>query len=286
MIDRNRDVPPTPPADRTTGLQSAAVQLDSTAKQPLRAAGEPVGSSTRSRARAQGPGPALRAPLLSAGTGPAGELRPRGLVDLRGMVPVPARTVVYPPGAVVVVSGLPGSGKSTLLERWSRAAGVRVVEPRVTHVQCESRMPAWLPYAVYRPWARLRHFTWLREAVACGEPLLVHDCGSRAWMRTWLRAAALRAGRTGGVHLVLVDVGPAAALSGQRSRGRHVSRRTFAGHVRGLGRLFGALADRGRDAVPEAASVVLLDRSSRSHLAGIAFTGEPHTAARDPRTAP
>ncbi|MET9959859.1 AAA family ATPase [Streptomyces sp. NPDC006326] len=226
-------------------------------------------------------------PPASAGNVPAaGELRPRGLVDLRGMLPGPARTVVYPPGAVVVVSGLPGSGKSTLLARWSHAAGVQVVEPRVTHVQCESRMPAWLPYPVYRPWARLRHFTWLRAAVASREPLLVHDCGSRAWMRTWLRAAALRAGRTGGVHLVLIDVGPATALSGQRSRGRYVSRRAFAGHVRGLGRLAGALAARGREAVPEAASVVLLDRSSRGHLSGIAFTGDPHTAAGEPRTAP
>ncbi|MFQ6143854.1 AAA family ATPase [Streptomyces seoulensis] len=220
-----------------------------------------------------------REPTTSAGTVPAEHaLRPSGLVDLRGTPPGPARTVVYPRDAVVVVSGLPGSGKSTLLERWSGTAGAEVIEPRVTHVLCESRMPSWLPYAVYRPWARLRYFNWLRGAVASGVPTLLHDCGSRAWMRGWLRAAALRAGRTGGVHLVLLDVGPAAALAGQRARGRRASRRPFARHVRGLGRLLDALAAHGHRAVPEAASVVLLDRSSRDHLAGIAFTDDPPAA--------
>ncbi|MEU6476593.1 AAA family ATPase [Streptomyces sp. NPDC047017] len=221
---------------------------------------------------------ATREPTTYAGTAPAErELRPAGLVDLRGTPPGPPRTVVYPRGAVVVVSGLPGSGKSTLLARWSGTEGVQVIEPRVTHVLCESRMPAWLPYAVYRPWARLRYFDWLRGAVASGAPLLLHDCGSRAWMRTWLRAAALRAGRTGGVHLVLIDVGPAAALAGQRARGRQVPRRTFARHVRGLGRLLAALDARGIQAAPEAASVVLLDRSSRGHLADIVFTEDQRT---------
>ncbi|NEA51178.1 ATP/GTP-binding protein, partial [Streptomyces sp. SID10815] len=60
--------------------------------------------------------------------------------------------------------------------------------------------------------------------------------------------------------------------------GRRASRRPFARHVRGLGRLLDALAAHGHRAVPEAASVVLLDRSSRDHLAGIAFTDDPPAA--------
>ncbi|MEV4443804.1 hypothetical protein AB0K09_33455 [Streptomyces sp. NPDC049577] len=115
--------------------------------------------------------------------GTAMALRPRGLVDFRGRERAPA-LLSYPADAVVVVSGLPGSGKSTLLRRWSEAAAA--VDPRDVHVACEAVMPARVPYAVYRPWARLEHFRWLRRGVRAGGPLLVHDCGSRRWMRRWL----------------------------------------------------------------------------------------------------
>lgn len=170
-----------------------------------------------------------------------GALRPHGLVDLRGPGDVPA-LLSYPAGAVVVVSGLPGSGKSTLLRRWSEAASV--VDPRIVHVACEAVMPSWLPYAVYRPWARWRYFRWLRTAVRDGEPVLVHDCGGRPWMRRWLARSAGRQGRE--LHLVLLDVGVAEALSGQKARGRLAPRRAFVRHRRGLDRLLGALSDLAR----------------------------------------
>ncbi|GAA3027970.1 hypothetical protein GCM10020000_00550 [Streptomyces olivoverticillatus] len=140
---------------------------------------------------------------------------------------------------MVVVSGLPGSGKSTLLRRLSRA--VDTVDPRDAHEACEAVMPARLPYAVYRPWARLRHVNRLRQGVREGGPLLVHDCGSRAWMRRWLARSAGRQGRE--LHLVLLDVGAAEALAGQEARGRWASRRVFARHRQGLGR---AAAGNGR----------------------------------------
>lgn len=216
-----------------------------------------------------------------ARTGPAGEpepaLRPRGLVDLRGPGAVPA-VLSYPPGAVVVVSGLPGSGKSTLLRRWSRAAAV--VDPRTVHVACEAVMPARLPYAVYRPWARLEHVRWLRTEARGGGPVLVHDCGSRPWMRRWLARAAGRQGRE--LHVVLLDVGAAEALAGQEARGRWAPARVFDRHRRGLEQLLTALGgpdgrpERGAplpDAVAEAASVVLLDRASRERVAAVEFTG-------------
>ncbi|MEU8995559.1 AAA family ATPase [Streptomyces caniferus] len=234
-------------------------------------------------------------------------MRPHGLVDLRGPGDVPA-LLSYPAGAVVVVSGLPGSGKSTLLRRWSEAASV--VDPRIVHVACEAVMPSWLPYAVYRPWARWRYFRWLRTAVRDGEPVLVHDCGGRPWMRRWLARSAGRQGRE--LHLVLLDVGVAEALSGQKARGRLAPRRAFVRHRRGLDRLLGALSGPGTaqpralrvagdeadtssaqgvripeqkqsappatpaaDPVREAISVVLLDRSSREHVAAVEFVPAP-----------
>ncbi|MFJ2193645.1 AAA family ATPase [Kitasatospora sp. NPDC087861] len=204
--------------------------------------------------------------------GPGCEERPRGVVDLRGVAGA-AFTVHYPSDAVVVVSGLPGAGKSTLLRRWSGAGAVPTVDPRAVHEACEAVMPARLPYAVYRPWARLEHFRLLRASVRRGGPLLVHDCGSRVWMRRWLAREAAGQGRR--LHLVLLDVGAATALDGQRARGRHASARAFARHRRGLDRLLAAFTRHVRSGgpmpTPEAASVLLLDAVSRSRAAAVRF---------------
>ncbi|MET8543895.1 AAA family ATPase [Kitasatospora sp. NPDC004799] len=196
---------------------------------------------------------------------------PCGVVDLRGEAGAGFLTA-YPADAVVVVSGLPGAGKSTLLRRWSGAA-VRAVDPRTVHEACEAVMPAALPYTVYRLWARLVHFRLLRSSVRGGGPLLVHDCGSRAWMRRWLAREAGRRGRE--LHLVLLDVGAATALDGQRARGRHASARVFARHRRGLERLLADFTRHVRSGAPmptpEAASVLLLDAVSRSRAEAVRF---------------
>jgi hypothetical protein len=193
-------------------------------------------------------------------------LRPRGLVDLRGRVRGPS-VLAYPAGAVVVVSGLPGSGKSTLMRRWSGSAPV--IDPRTVHVEYQARMPGWLPYAVYRPWVRLQHFLRLRAQVQGGGPLLVHDCGSRPWMRRRLARAAGRQRRE--LHVVLLAVDAVDALAGQDKRGRWVPARVFARHRRGLAQLLSALSVQGAAIVPEAASVVLLDRTLREHVAALEF---------------
>ncbi|RKT19778.1 AAA domain-containing protein [Streptomyces sp. 1114.5] len=203
---------------------------------------------------------------------------PRGVVDLRGEAGAEF-VAAYPADAVVVVSGLPGAGKSTLLRRWSGAARVRTVDPRTVHEACEAVMPAALPYAVYRPWARLEHFRLLRSSVRRGGPLLVHDCGSRAWMRRWLAREAARRGRE--LHLVLLDVGAATALDGQRARGRHAKARVFARHRRGLERLLAAFTRHVRSGgplpTPEASSVLLLDAVSRSRARSVEFGAENAT---------
>ncbi|WP_229928765.1 AAA family ATPase [Kitasatospora xanthocidica] len=199
---------------------------------------------------------------------------PRGVVDLRGQAGA-GFVAAYPVGAVVVVSGLPGAGKSTLLRRWSGPA-VRSVDPRTVHEACEAVMPDRLPYAVYRPWARLEHFRLLRASVRRGGPLLVHDCGSRAWMRRWLAREAGRRGRE--LHLVLLDVGADTALDGQRARGRHASARVFARHHRGLEQLLAAFTRHVRAGgplpTPEASSVLLLDAVSRSRAEAVRFGPE------------
>ncbi|MER7671697.1 AAA family ATPase [Kitasatospora sp. NPDC096128] len=208
---------------------------------------------------------------MGGGVG-AAVVAPRGVLDLRGEAG--ARFVArYPAGAVVVVSGLPGAGKSTLLRRWAATGEAATVDPRTVHEACEAVMPVRLPYAVYRPWARLEHFRLLRSSVRRGGPLLVHDCGSRAWMRRWLAREAARQGRE--LHLVLLDVGTATALDGQRARGRHASVRVFARHHRGLTRLSAAFTRHTRSGgplpTPEAASVLLLDAVSRSRAETVAF---------------
>lgn len=168
----------------------------------------------------------------------------RGLLDLRGRTDTPPApsspfTLAYPANAVVVVSGLPGSGKSTLLRR--APAQATVIDPRAVHVACEAVMPDWLPYGLYRPWARWKHIRWLHRELRGDGPLLVHDCGSRPWVRRWMARAAGRRGRP--LHLVLLDVGRAEALSGQESRGRRAPRRAFARHHRGLDRLLRRLSE-------------------------------------------
>ncbi|WP_331767013.1 AAA family ATPase [Embleya sp. NBC_00896] len=210
----------------------------------------------------------------SAGTETS--LRPRGLVDLRGHPHGPA-VLGYPTGAVVVVSGLPGSGKSTLLRRWSGSA--TVIDPRTVHVEYQDRMPAWLPYAVYRPWVRLQHVRRLRAHVRGGGPVLVHDCGSRPWMRRWLARSAGRRHRE--LHLVLLAVDAVEALAGQEKRGRWVPGRVFARHRRGLAQLLLALSVQGGAVVPEAASVLLLDRTLRERVVALEF-GPGHTPRPTP----
>ncbi|WP_424643953.1 AAA family ATPase [Embleya sp. AB8] len=200
-------------------------------------------------------------------------LRPRGLVDLRGQARGPA-VLSYPDGAVVVVSGLPGSGKSTLLRRWSRSA--TVIDPRTAHVEYQDRMPEWLPYAVYRPWVRLQHLRRLRARVrGGGGPVLVHDCGSRPWLRRWLARTADRQHRE--VHLILLAVDPVVALEGQDQRGRRVPGKVFDRHRRKLAELLSALSVRGAEVAPEAASIVLLDRTLREHVLALDF-GPTHLA--------
>ncbi|MFB6615009.1 AAA family ATPase [Streptomyces sp. NPDC085524] len=201
---------------------------------------------------------------------PSRLISPLGVLDLRGSA---GRDVClsYPFDAAVMVCGLPGSGKSTLLRAWSGSASV--VDPRVTRTSFEAWMPTWIPYALYRPWARLSHMYRLRGQLRRGGPLLIHDCGSRSWMRWWLARTARGAGRP--LHMVVLDVGPQEALSGQRARRRLASRRVFALHQRGLARFLQQVGRGGPAGVPGIGSVVVFDRGQRDRTTEVEFGNPP-----------
>lgn len=186
--------------------------------------------------------------------------------DLRGTVG--ARTLRFPAGDLVVVSGLPGSGKSTLIGRTVVGTGVvERIDSQDTRERWQRRLPRRVPYGLYRPFARAAHYTRLWRSLAAGGSVVVHDCGTQSWVRRWLAADAKRRGR--GLHLLLLDVPPPVALAGQAERGRRVSRYAFARHRRAVARLL-AEAEAGR--LPQGcASVVLLDRDAAGALRSVAF---------------
>lgn len=221
-----------------------------------KASAYPAMTATSGVAVPKQPGPAAVQAL-----GPAPVVR-----DLRHRSGCSPRQLDFAPGDLVVVSGLPGSGKTTLIER---AVAVPRLDSQDTRDRWSRRMPRFLPYAVYRPLVRVAHYAGLRAALRSGASVVVHDCGTQAWVRRWLAREAHRRGR--GLHLLLLDVDPQTALDGQRERGRGVSRYAFARHRRAVARLVRD-AERGR--IPAGcASAVLLDRAAGDGLRGIGFGG-------------
>ncbi|MET7492343.1 AAA family ATPase [Streptomyces sp900116325] len=184
--------------------------------------------------------------------------------DLRERAGRSPRGLHFAAGDVVVVSGLPGSGKSTLIQR---AVNVRAIDSQDTRDRWARRMPRLLPYALYRPLVRVAHYWGLWRALRSGDSVVVHDCGTQAWVRGWLARDARRRGRV--LHLVLLDVTAQVAREGQRERGRGVSGYAFARHRRAVGRL---LRDTEAGILPTGCcSAVLLDREAAGMLARITF---------------
>jgi predicted kinase len=195
--------------------------------------------------------------------GPTGAPVVRDLRDRAGRSP---HGLLFGPRDLVVITGLPGSGKSTLMKR--AVKGMRI-DSQDTRDRWDARMPRFLPYALYRPLVRLAHYAGLRRALRTGEGVVVHDCGTQAWVRDWLAREARRRGAT--LHLLLLDVTPGTALEGQRERGRGVSRYAFLRHRHAASRLL-HFVEKGR--LPAGCtSAILLDRPAADALRRIAFTG-------------
>ncbi|WP_309060709.1 AAA family ATPase [Streptomyces sp.] len=186
--------------------------------------------------------------------------------DLRERAGGSPHALLFGPRDLVVVTGLPGSGKSTLMRRAVR--GTRV-DSQDARDRWDRRMPRFLPYAVYRPLVRLAHYAGLRRVLRAGGGVVVHDCGTQAWVRRWLAREARRRGAR--LHLLLLDVTPQQALTGQRERGRGVSRYAFLRHRAANDRLLRAVE---RGELPDGCgSAVLIDRDAANALRRIGFTG-------------
>lgn len=191
--------------------------------------------------------------------------RPAPVVrDLRDRAGHSPHGLLFGPRDLVVVTGLPGSGKSTLMHR--TVQGIRI-DSQDTRDRWDARLARFLPYTLYRPLVRLAHYAGLRRALRTGEGVVVHDCGTQAWVRDWLAREARR--RDGTLHLLLLDVTPGTALDGQRERGRGVSRYAFLRHRHAAARLVRAVEKGGP---PQGVgSAVLLDRDAADVLCRIAF---------------
>ncbi|MFH9469322.1 AAA family ATPase [Streptomyces clavifer] len=184
--------------------------------------------------------------------------------DLRGTGGRGPRSLDFAEGDLVVVSGLPGSGKSTLIRR---AVQEHAIDSQDTRDRWAGSLPGLLPYALYRPLVRAAHYLGLWRALRSGGSVVVHDCGTQAWVRRWLTREVRRRART--LHLVLLDVTPQVARAGQRERGRGVSGYAFARHRRAVGRL---LRDTESGLLPPGcASAVLLDRDAAAVITRISF---------------
>ncbi|MGW6241881.1 AAA family ATPase [Streptomyces sp. NPDC055094] len=230
-----------------------------------------AGVPPQTAAAAQPGAPGLDAAVLDGVVLDGAARVARVVRDMRGRGPAAGRargrgtkSLVFAEGDLVVVSGLPGSGKSTLIRRAAEATGI---DSQDTRDRWARRLPGALPYAVYRPLVRLAHYAGLRRAIGAGGSVVVHDCGTQTWVRSWLAREARRRGRR--LHLVLLDVPPEVAREGQRERGRGVSGYAFARHRRAVRRL---LADAETGRLPRGcASAVLLDRDAAGALERIAF---------------
>lgn len=201
---------------------------------------------------------------------------PRRVHDLRGDTVCELR---YPATAAVIFSGVPGAGKSTALRKLfgltpesmtptvSRHGAV-LLDSQHSRNWWQRRLTR-VPYPLLLPIVHLTHYLRIRRALHRADgPVVIHDCGTRQWVRRLVAAWARTGGRT--VHLVMIDAPAAHALAGQVSRGREVGRISFRLHYLRWQRLVDRAAA-GVKPHPAPESVVILDRAAVRELRAVSF---------------
>ncbi|WP_306358061.1 MULTISPECIES: AAA family ATPase [unclassified Nocardia] len=196
--------------------------------------------------------------------------------DLRGH---PIRELRYPATAAVIVTGVPGAGKSTALRRLFGCSSDAVrpaAGPDGTVLLDSQHARNWwqqylraVPYPLWLPIVHVTHYLRIRAALHRADgPVVIHDCGTRQWVRHLVALWARAAGRQ--VHMIMIDAPAEQALAGQVSRGREVSGLSFRMHCAKWRRLVDAVAA-GTKPRPEPASVVILDRRTVTELREVSF---------------
>ncbi|NUP64098.1 MAG: AAA family ATPase [Nonomuraea sp.] len=184
-------------------------------------------------------------------------------------------TLRYPPGSLVILTGLPGAGKTTLLRRLYGLHGAENVPvpagPAVVIDSGQSRLRwdgriTWAPRAVRRAVVFATHVGRISRALALGRAVVAHNRGCGPYVLTGFAWLARRQGAS--FHLLLLDAPPEEALAGQHARGRVVAPRTFARHRRHWESLLARVKD--GDPAP-AASARVVTRAEAGLLEHIVF---------------
>lgn len=198
--------------------------------------------------------------------------------DYRGSL---VEEISFPRASVVLLAGVPGAGKSTLLQRMYGVPGSSVL-PTLTDdgvtvldsAQVRGKLQPFLgrlPYRRWRPLVHLGHYVRILRALDKGGPIVIHDCGTRPWMRRMIGERAAKRGLES--HLLLLDTTAEEARAGQVARGRVVDAGRFATHVWRWKKLLAKAENGPEQLMPGATSAAVLDRVAANALRRIRFTG-------------
>ena len=197
-------------------------------------------------------------------------LRPDGVAFLAGAGPV--LDLAYPAGGALLVVGVPGAGKTTLIDRLFSPSVVEVLDTEAIRERWQARLGTTRGYRLYRPLVHLEHHLRVRRALAGTSPLVVHETGTKGWLRLRVAREAHEHGRS--LHLLALDVPRTMAEAGQRARGRRVRRRSMDRHEEGFAALRRALRCDPEE-VPVGpdgfASCLVLDRAAAERLRTVVF---------------
>ncbi len=185
-----------------------------------------------------------------------------------------ADTLRYPPGSLVILTGLPGAGKTTLLRRLYALSGeetrpvgrggLTVIDSYQSRLHWRGRIP-WAPKPVRTAITWVTHMSRISRAMRTG-PVIAHNRGCGVlplYVLAWL---AVRRGTR--LHLLMLDTPPHLAVAGQRSRGRVVPKAAFGRHLRRWERLLGRVQD--GDPAP-ALTAHVLTRADADRLKEVRF---------------